>query len=181
MNNELLRPLLAQDLELVRAWRNSAAVAQYMYHADTITAEQQRAWFAAISQDTSRQYWIIQHEGRPVGVANLYAINQAFQSCYWAFYLGEQDLRGTGIGARVEFAVLEYVFTELQLNKLLCEVFVDNARVVAMHEKFGFRRESYFREHIRKDGAFKDVIGLALLQREWLQLREAMQARVFRR
>ncbi|GAA4388193.1 UDP-4-amino-4,6-dideoxy-N-acetyl-beta-L-altrosamine N-acetyltransferase [Hymenobacter koreensis] len=180
MTSDILRPLQHQDLETVRQWRNSEAVAQYMYHAEPITAEQQEAWFTSISADASKQYWIITHEGRDVGVANLYAINPAFQSCYWAFYLGEQNVRGSGIGAKVEFAVLEYVFTELKLNKLLCEVFVDNAKVVSMHEKFGFRREAYFREHIRKNGVFKDVVGLALLQREWLQVREAMRSRVFR-
>ncbi|KAA9339461.1 UDP-4-amino-4,6-dideoxy-N-acetyl-beta-L-altrosamine N-acetyltransferase [Hymenobacter busanensis] len=181
MTTDILRPLQHQDLEMVRNWRNSEAVAQYMYSSEPITAEQQKAWFASISADASKQYWIITYQGRDVGVANLYAINQAFQSCYWAFYLGDQNLRGTGIGAKVEFTVLEYVFSELKLNKLLCEVFVDNDKVIGMHEKFGFRRESYFREHIRKDGVFKDVVGLAMLQREWLQVREALQARVFRR
>jgi UDP-4-amino-4,6-dideoxy-N-acetyl-beta-L-altrosamine N-acetyltransferase len=180
MNNDILRPLTADDLEMVRAWRNSDAVAQYMYTATPVSAEQQQAWFARISADASKEYWIIQNQGRPVGVANLYDVNPAFKSCYWAFYLGETDLRGSGLGAKVEMAVLDYVFEERKLNKLLCEVFVSNDKVIAMHEKFGFRRESYFRQHIYKDGAFHDVVGLAMLQREWQQLREGLRARFLR-
>ena len=80
----------------------------------------------------------------------------------------------------MELAVLAYVFDERKLNKLLCEVFVSNDKVIAMHEKFGFRRESYFRQHVYKNGVFRDVVGLALLQREWQQLREGLQARFLR-
>lgn len=176
-NTDLLRPLDASALELVRTWRNSPAVAQYMYTADPISTEQQQAWYARISQDPTVQYWLIYHQGRPVGVANLYAISQRNRACSWAFYLGEENLHGSGIGAKVELAVLEYVFEELKLNKLACEVFVTNEKVVAMHEKFGFRREAYFRQHIYKDKAFVDVVGLAMLRREWQQLRDSLRPR----
>ena len=180
MDTDILRPLTAEDLEMVRAWRNSEAVAQYMYTATPVTAAQQQAWFAQVSADASKHYWIISHQGKPVGVANLYDINADFRSCYWAFYLGEENLRGSGLGAKVEMAVLTHVFDERKLNKLLCEVFVSNDKVVAMHEKFGFRRESYFRQHIYKNGSFHDVVGLAMLQREWQQLRGGLQARFSR-
>lgn len=177
MTSDLLRPLGAADLELVRTWRNSPAVAQYMYTADPISAEQQQAWFARVSQDPSVQYWLIYYQDRPVGVANLYAISERNRSCYWAFYLGEENLHGSGIGAKVELAVLEYVFEELKLNKLACEVFVTNEKVVTLHEKFGFRREAYFRQHIYKNKAFVDVVGLAMLRREWQQVRDALRPR----
>ena len=180
MQTELLRPLAADDLELVRTWRNSEAVAQYMYTDAPVSVEQQQAWFARISTDVTKEYWLIMHQGRPVGVANLYAINAGARSCYWAFYLGDENLRGSGLGAKVELAVLAYVFDERKLNKLLCEVFVSNDKVIAMHEKFGFRRESYFRQHVYKNGVFRDVVGLALLQREWQQVREGLQARFLR-
>ena len=180
MQTELLRPLAADDLELVRTWRNSEAVAQYMYTDAPVSVEQQQAWFASVSTDASKEYWMIMHQDRPVGVANLYAINTAARSCYWAFYLGDENLRGSGLGVKVELAVLAYVFDERKLNKLLCEVFVSNDKVIAMHEKFGFRRESYFRQHVYKNGVFRDVVGLALLQREWQQVREGLQARFLR-
>jgi len=177
MISDLLRPLGSDDLELVRTWRNSPAVAQYMYTADPISSEQQQAWYARISQDASVQYWLIYYQDRPVGVANLYAISSRNRSCYWAFYLGEENLHGSGIGAKVELAVLEYVFEKLKMNKLSCEVFVTNEKVVTMHEKFGFRREAYFRQHIYKDKAFIDVVGLAILRREWQQVRDTLRPR----
>ena len=175
MTADLLRPLGPENLELVRTWRNSPSVAQHMYTAEFISVEQQQAWYARLNQNTSVHYWLIYYQDRPVGVANLYAISQQNRSCSWAFYLGDENLHGSGIGARVEIAVLEYVFEELKFNKLSCEVFVANDKVIAMHEKFGFRREAYFRQHIYKDKGFMDVVGLAMLQREWRQLRDTLR------
>ncbi|WP_245849667.1 UDP-4-amino-4,6-dideoxy-N-acetyl-beta-L-altrosamine N-acetyltransferase [Hymenobacter crusticola] len=163
------------DLEQVRLWRNSPAVSQFMYHSRLITPEDQKAWFEGLANDPTRHYWIIQHADHAVGVANLYNINQTFKSCYWAFYLGDGGGGSAGLGARVELAILEYVFEELSLNKLLCEVFVSNDKVIRLHEKFGFRREAYLREHVFKDNVFRDVIGLALLRREWKQIQGTLQ------
>ncbi len=172
--------LTQDDIELVRTWRNSPEVAQYMYTDTEITADQQQRWFERISQDSRSKYWLIECDSRKIGLASLTDINPVFSSCYWAFYLGDTSVRGGGIGAKVEFAVLEYVFSELKLNKLRCEVFMTNAKVIAMHEKFGFQREAYYRQHVKKNGEWLDVVGLALLCDEWQGLREPMRAKIFR-
>lgn len=172
--------LTQDDIELVRAWRNSPEVAQYMYTDAQITAEQQQNWFERVGQDSRSKYWLIEGDGKKIGLASLTDINPTLSSCYWAFYLGNTSVRGGGIGAKVEFAVLDYVFNELKLNKLRCEVFTTNAKVIGMHEKFGFRREAYYRQHVKKNGEWLDVVGLALLQSEWQGLREPMKATIFR-
>ena len=111
-------------------------------------------------------------DGKPLGLAYLTEISLVFDSCYWAFYLGDTSVRGQGIGSKVEFNVLTYVFEKLNLNKLRCEVFVSNDNVIKMHEKFGFRREAFYREHCLKDGKYLDVVGLAINKREWLDIKK---------
>ena len=39
----------------------------------------------------------------------------------------------------LEFFVIDYVFNELKLSKLNCEVIEHNDAVVRLHEKFGFK------------------------------------------
>jgi len=168
-----------KDLEMVRGWRNSPEVAAYMYSEKIIESEEQLAWFTRLKSDHTSRYWIIQYNDKPLGVANVTGINAQLESGYWAFYLGDTTVRGGGIGAKVEFAVLNYVFDELKLNKLRCEVFTFNDKVIKMHEKFGFRREAYYREHCRKQGEFKDVVGLAMLKSEWVQIRDVMRKKIY--
>ena len=48
-----------------------------------------------------------------------------------------------------------------------------------MHEKFGFRREAFYRQHVLKDNKFLDVVGLALLKQEWKQIRLSLQSKIY--
>ena len=70
------------------------------------------------------------------------------------------------------------MFGELGLNKLWCEVLIDNEPVWRLHEGFGFQREALFRQHVRKDGLPADVVGLGLLKSDWAATREASRARL---
>jgi UDP-4-amino-4,6-dideoxy-N-acetyl-beta-L-altrosamine N-acetyltransferase len=176
----ILRDLAQGDIEMVRNWRNSPDVAKYMYTENQITVEQQQAWFDSVKDNSSCKYWIISYNGNDIGVASLTGISQSLSSCYWAFYLGDAGIQGAGIGSKVEYNVLEYVFNELKLNKLRCEVITFNDKVITMHEKFGFRREAYYRQHVKKDGKWQDAVGLAMLRDEWKNYKDVMKSKIYR-
>lgn len=171
--------LTEKDLELVREWRNSPEVSQYMYTENTITKVQQENWFKKISQEETSKYWIIKYDNNKIGVANLSDIDKRNSKCFWGFYLGNSSIRGQGIGAKIEFNVLKYVFEEISLNKLCGEVLSFNEKVVKMHEKFGFRREGYLRSHVQKSDKFHDVVVIGLLSNEWIQLKEALRKKIY--
>ena len=179
MDIELI-PLAEEHLELVRAWRNSPEVSAYMYTDAQISSEQQKAWFDKQKTNAAVKHWVISYDNKLLGLASITDISAVFNSCSWAFYLGDTSVRGAGIGGKVEYKVLSYVFDELKLNKLKCEVFVFNEQVIKMHEKFGFRREAYFREHCLKNGTYIDVVGLAMLRSEWEVVKESNFKRIYK-
>ena len=80
-------------------------------------------------------------------------------------------MRGKGVGAYVEFWMIEHVFKDLGLDKLCCEVLVENEAVWKIHESFGFRREAHYRHHVWKAGVPHDAYGLALLAEDWARAR----------
>jgi len=166
-------------LEMVRKWRNSLFVSASMYSDNEITEEQQQKWFLKIKDDTTCKYWVVYFKGTPVGLAYLTDLNQSFDSCYMGFYLKDSSVSGTSIAAKLEFNLLEYVFKALKLNKLRCEVFEFNQLVISMHEKFGFRREAFFRDHCKKNGKFQNVIGLAILSSEWKIMAAAIGTKIY--
>lgn len=165
-------PLQENHLETVRNWRNSEAVSKYMYTSDTISEEQQKQWFAKISKDETQKYWVVYKNDSPLGLVSLYNIKPNFKTAYWAYYIGDIDRAGAGIGAKIEFKLITLVFEELQLNKLLCEVFTFNETVIKLHEKFGFEREGLFKQHIIKDNQYYDVVSLALFASKWDTLKD---------
>ena len=168
-----------EHIEMIRQWRNSPEVSSYMYSQQEITEEQQKQWFKNISNDPKSRYWLIQYDSKPIGLVSLTGIDYTLNSCYWAFYLGDTSVRGGGIGAKVEITILKYVFNDLKLNKLRCEVFTSNHKVIRMHEKFGFRREAYYREHCRVNNKYEDVVGLAILKSEWEVQKDNMIKKVY--
>ena len=90
-------------------------------------------------------------------------------------------MRGAGIGGKVEYNILSYVFDTLKYHKLCCEVLGFNEVVIKMHKKFGFKEEGIFKEHIYKNNQFHHVYRLAIFRKDWLALRDALKERVYRR
>jgi UDP-4-amino-4,6-dideoxy-N-acetyl-beta-L-altrosamine N-acetyltransferase len=162
-----LRDIRPDDKEQVFQWRNLPEVAKYMYTDHVITPEEHNRWFSGLFNDPSRKYWIITLEQEDVGLVNIYDLDWHNKRCYWAFYLASSTVRGRGVGSFVEYSTLQYVFGELGLNKLCCEVLGFNEPVVNMHKSFGFVQEGIYREHIFKSSSFMDVVALAILSKEW--------------
>lgn len=165
----ILRFLIIREahLEQVRLWRMSEGITKYMYTDPRISPADQRKWYQRIVEDQSRMDWVIDVDGRDVGVVNLYDIDLVNRRCFWAYYLGEPVTRGKGIGKAVELSVLHYVFDRLRLHKLCCEVFEWNDSVIKMHQKYGSVIEGTLRKHIQKRGEYHNVVRMAILQQEW--------------
>lgn len=173
-----LRSLQESDEVQLLTWRNLPEVSRYMYSDHIIGADEHRAWFQAALADPTRKHWIVELDGEAVGMANVVDISHRHSRASWAFYLASDAVRGRGVGSFVEFQVLSYVFEELRLNRLGCEVLAFNDGVVAMHEKFGFTREGTLRAHIRKGEEFIDVVLLGMLRSEWHDARPRLERRL---
>jgi UDP-4-amino-4,6-dideoxy-N-acetyl-beta-L-altrosamine N-acetyltransferase len=173
-----LRRVEAADSARLLAWRNSPEVAAYMYTDHPISQAEHDRWFAGVMAAPDRRYWIIEMDGEPVGLANLARIDPTASRCEWAYYLGEASTRGRGVGSQVEYIVLRHVFEDLGLNKLWCEVLVENEAVWKLHESFGFVREALYRDHVFKAGRFQDVVGLGMLKADWDAARPKIEARL---
>jgi UDP-4-amino-4,6-dideoxy-N-acetyl-beta-L-altrosamine N-acetyltransferase len=173
-----LRPLAAEDASQILAWRNSPEVSAWMYTGHVIGPQEHVAWLKATLAAEDRRYWIIELDGAGVGVAHVVRIDRLNRRCEWGFYLADPAARGRGVGACVQYAVIEHVFATLGLNKLWCEALAENARALGLYESFGFRREALLRDHVLKDGRFRDVVGLGLLAAQWAELRTASADRL---
>ena len=173
-----LRPVETGDSDRLLDWRNREQVAAYMYTDHQISPEEHARWFAAATAAPDRRYWIIELDRQPVGLANLAGIDPARRRCEWAYYLAETSVRGRGVGAAVEFVMIDHVFGTLGLHKLWCEVLIENEAVWKLHLSFGFVREALYRDHVWKVGRFQDVVGLGLLAPDWAKARAGCAERL---
>ena len=101
--------------------------------------DQQREWYAAISDDPSRLDWIVRVDEEDAGLLSILNINHQQLRCDWGYYIASTNMRGRGVGRNIELNLLQYVFETMEMNKLCCEVFCSNEVVIKIHEKYGSR------------------------------------------
>lgn len=169
VNLGMLRPMNSADLDRVLKWRNHPSIRTNMYTQHEITPVEHQAWWERVKDSPNFRPYIYERDGIPLGYVAFSEISSKNKTATWAFYSSPDARRGTG--SLMEFLALDEAFGAIGLRKLSCEVLGRNARVVKMHERFGFQREGLFREHVLIDGAFDDVHRLALFANEWTAMR----------
>jgi UDP-4-amino-4,6-dideoxy-N-acetyl-beta-L-altrosamine N-acetyltransferase len=151
----------------MREWRNSENVRPYMYTDHIISIEEHSEWFERMMADGTNKYCVIELDKVAVGVVCLTDIDVVNECCSWGFYIFDPNVRGKGVGSFVEKYILKYVFEDLKLQKLSCEVLETNPNVVKMHEKFGFVQEGFFEKAIKKGDQLIGFYRLSILKENY--------------
>lgn len=82
---------------------------------------------------------------------------------YWL----DKDQTGKGIMTRSCKILLDYLFKDLELNRVVLRCEPQNEKSAAIAERLGFIREGVAREVERKQDGFADLIVYSMLKKEW--------------
>lgn len=164
-----LRDLRPEDQDQVLRWRNLPDVRRWMYTDHVIGPEEHAAWFRDALTNPSKKYWVITWQQCDVGLANLGQIDYGNRRCTWGLYIADAQTRGHGIGASAASFMLDYVFSELALERLWCEVLSTNVTAIAAYRSLGMKREGLLRRHVTKSDGSHDVVVMGILREEWVK------------
>jgi len=138
-----LRLLEEADLPRTLAWRNQDHIRCWFVHADPITPEQHRHWFAGYRERDDDFVFVIeamQDPPKPVGQVSLYRIDWArHRAEYGRLMIGEADATGRGLAHEATDVLIRYATAALGIRELELEVFADNAAAIAIYSACGFR------------------------------------------
>ena len=153
----------------VRSIRNEKSVRESMYTEHEIGVNEHLQWISKLKSDNKQVVFVVLNEKlTPLGIVSINAIDTLHKKADWAFYLDANE-RG-GLGAALEYNLIQYVFEVLFLEKLNCEVIETNKPVVKLHKKFFFVEEGFRRENIVKNGRI-GVYFLGLTKNDWINNR----------
>lgn len=155
-----------EDLELVLKWRTSPHVTEFMYTDIENNMEKQYEWFKKINQSSTEKHWIIAYKGEKIGLISLTNIDYKNKKSSSGFYIGE--LNYAILSSRILPYFLNYIFLQLQFNKIYIEVMSHNKNMLKMDLHYGFRHVGTMKQHIFKNDKFYDVEILELLRSTWL-------------
>jgi RimJ/RimL family protein N-acetyltransferase len=84
--------------------------------------------------------------------------------------IGDRNDWGKGYGTDAMKIMLRFAFTEVNLNRVILNVFEYNPRAIRSYEKAGFKHEGRMRGALLKDGKRWDMLYMGILREEWLEL-----------
>lgn len=160
-----LRPIADADTDLIVKWRNTPSVVQNFIFRQTFTPEMHRNWLATkVATGQVVQYIIIDKaDDKPVGSVYYRDIDNHNRSAEYGIFIGEESARGKGLGTETAKLFTDFGFAELQLHRISLRVLAENTAARRSYEKAGFVQEGVFRDMVRLDGRYRDVVFMAKL------------------
>ncbi|HEX5378940.1 MAG TPA: GNAT family N-acetyltransferase [Phenylobacterium sp.] len=104
-------------------------------------------------------------DGKVVGTAGLEPSDHPRRAHAGSIGMAVHDAySGRGAGTALMAAMVEQADRWLNLKRLELNVYADNARAIALYERFGFEREGLHRAYAWRDGAYVDSLAMARLR-----------------
>ena len=178
MQNVIMRQITNCTIEqkkAVRDIRNQESVRSSMYSDHKISLDEHLAWIELLETDNRQIVFVVLLEEKVSGVVSINSLDRHHKKSDWAFYLDNNA--SIGLGATLEFSLINFAFADLKLAKLNCEVIESNPTVLKMHKKFSFIEEGFRRSNIEKDGVRIGVYFLGLTSEDWFTSRDKINQR----
>ena len=105
---------------------------------------------------------VAEHEGRLVGSAGLHPqpqLRRRHTAMLGITIVGEAQ--GQGVGRTLMQALCDYADDWAQVLRIELTVYADNARAIALYERFGFEHEGRLRGYALRKGTYEDVLAMA--------------------
>jgi len=133
-----LSRLKEEDIELVRTWRNSPLIQQYMEYREYITPEMQKKWFDSVN-NINNFYFIIHFEGRKIGLINTSNVNWEDMTSDGGIFLWEEKYYETFVPVWASLCLLEADFFVFQAKQSFIKTLKDNERAKILNKHLGYK------------------------------------------
>ncbi len=158
-----LRPITDEDTEDIVRWRNDPDVWKYFLFREPFTPEMHRRWLKEkVETGKVVQYIVVERKScRSVGSVYFRDVNEKNESAEYGIFIGERCARNRGLGTETAKLFTEFGLNVLRLHRISLKVLGNNQVARHSYEKAGFTEEGIFRDFIKLDGKFEDVVFMA--------------------
>lgn len=178
-----IRQFEARDAEAVYAAadRNRVRLRRWLPWVDaTQSAEEVRDFIERslaqyhANEGPNAGIWV---EGELAGSIGCHRIDWANKACSIGYWV-EGGCEGKGIVTRCCETMLEYLFDEMGLHRVVIQCGTGNTRSCAVPERLGFTREGVAREAEWVNDRWVDLVVWSMLAAEWTARRQGRAAGV---
>ncbi|HRE18033.1 MAG TPA: spermidine N1-acetyltransferase [Rhodocyclaceae bacterium] len=171
MNNNLkIRPLEREDLRFVHDLDNNESVMHYWFEEPYEAFVELCDLYDKHIHDQSERRFIIEHEGKRVGLVELVEINHIHRRAEFQIIIAP-EYQGKGYASEATLLAIEYAFFVLNLYKLFLVVDCENQAALTVYRKLGFQDEGVLRHEFFVNGEYRDAARMAIFQPDFLASR----------
>ena len=167
-----LRPAERSDIPTFVRWFNDAETLSFVLMRAPMSTAMEERWFESMLETHGKDRFLFVicrlGDGVPIGNCGLFDINYVDGHAGIGITIGEKALWGQGLGTDAMYALLDFGFGQLRLERLWLEVYDYNARARRSYDKAGFTLEGIERRAVFKQGQFHDVQLMSILRDEWV-------------
>ncbi len=165
-----LRPGDDSDPPRFVPWFADVEVTRWLGRRHAVALYQEIDFFKRAGEAKDTVFWMIEADGEAVGATGIHAIDWPNAHATTGIVIGAKERWGRGIATEAMRLRTRYAFRELNLRKLMTEVFVENVASRTALERNGYRTVGIHREHFFTLGTWHDVWLGEVLREEWERL-----------
>ncbi|MCC6690923.1 MAG: GNAT family N-acetyltransferase [Bacteroidia bacterium] len=132
-----LRRLTEEDIELVRAHRNSVEIQEQMFYREEITPESQQKWFASIN-NAHNHYFIIEHKGEKIGLIFGKNDNYTELTSEGGIFIWNKKAFESMVPVIASIVFTELTFTFREMKKIYATLRIQNSRAINYIRQMGY-------------------------------------------
>lgn len=167
-----LRRIVPEDIPALHGYWSDKTVTRYMTICfQNIEESRQMAdLLNGLAETGEGMRWTIvdQNSGRVMGSCGYHNVKTEHRRAEIGYELG-REFWSRGIIQEVLVPVLNYCFTELDMNRIEAFVTEGNQRSLNTLDKLGFKVEGLLKEYEFAQGAYQNQFILSLLKRDFVQ------------
>ncbi|SHJ67008.1 UDP-4-amino-4,6-dideoxy-N-acetyl-beta-L-altrosamine N-acetyltransferase [Paramaledivibacter caminithermalis] len=149
----------------LRYWRNQEFIRKNMFNQDIISKEDHEKFLRKLEEDDSTKVFLTFYDNRPFGVLNYHLREE--DSLEFGYYLIDEKHISSGLGAVLEYVLLNHAFYNLKVKKVYCRTLTYNKKVINLHKKFGFIVQKTLKNIIKRDGKSLDACMQVIYPEIW--------------
>ncbi|WBO20901.1 GNAT family N-acetyltransferase [Sphingomonas abietis] len=164
----VIGPTLPVDVPALYRWADDAETAALNETYRPPNWRAQEDFWSNAANDPSRVFFAIRATGAAdiVGYIQIMKIDPIHRSASIGIRIGERADRGRGLGREALEMGIAYCWRQLNLSRISLSVFAHNDAAIALYTGMGFEREGVLRRALFIDGAWVDLVLMALCHPE---------------
>lgn len=170
-----LRGYTKDDIKLAYEYMNDPEV---MLNLSTgipypMTLEMEMEWFENQKKLKDTYNFAIEtlEEGIYIGGCGINNIDWKNGTATVGIFIGHKDYRGKGYGTDAMKILVDFIFNQINVNRVELSVFEFNERAQKSYKKCGFIEEGRLRQKLFRNGKYYDEIVMSILRDEYLAMK----------